>query len=189
MAISFATMTSSSVETLIAQRHHLGERRALDELVGDRAARRVEDQVDERAVLVPRLVEPALRRALGLPARGLERVERACRRPRAGAGSRRRARSLGPPRAHAERPPPSTNGISALCRIPAAAFIASISSSKEGSGTTRAFPFCPIAATSRGVIRIAAAGDLHASEATPSASSARSRRRGRGGRRSCSRAT
>ena len=57
-------------------RHHLGERRPLDELVGDRAARGVVDQVDERAVRMPRLHEPTLRRSLGLPARGLERVER-----------------------------------------------------------------------------------------------------------------
>ena len=43
----------------------LEQRRALDRLVGDRASGRAENEVDERAVLVPGLAQPALRRALG----------------------------------------------------------------------------------------------------------------------------
>src|SRR5262245_11459025 len=72
---------------------------------------------------------------------------------------------FGPPRAHAASPPPRTNCTSVCWRIPAAAFIAVISSSKEGSGTVPPFPFRrPV--QHRRVIRIAAAGDIHASEAT-----------------------
>src|SRR3954471_168909 len=58
-----------------AERHDLADRSAVDDLVGDRAARRVEDQVDEGAVSVPCLVEPTLGRPLRLPARVLERFE------------------------------------------------------------------------------------------------------------------
>src|SRR5204862_368777 len=48
---------------------------------------------------------------------------------------------FGPPHAQAESPPPSTKRTSTSLRIPAAPFIASISSSKEGSGVVRAKGF------------------------------------------------
>ena len=54
----------------------LEHRCSLDRLVGDRPAGRREDEVDERAVVVPRLVQPALGRALGAEAGLLHRLER-----------------------------------------------------------------------------------------------------------------
>jgi Icc-related predicted phosphoesterase len=51
-------------------------------------------------------------------------------------------------------------------RTPAASFIAATSSSWVASGTTAPFPFRPDVQHGRAVIRIAAAGDIHASEAT-----------------------
>src|SRR5439155_25928164 len=47
-----------------------------DDLFCDRAARRIEDQVDQSAVLVPGLVEPAFGRPVRLPACAFEGVER-----------------------------------------------------------------------------------------------------------------
>ena len=57
---------------------HLRLAGAFDERVVDGDARRVEDQVDEDA-LVPRLVEPALGRLLGTEARFGEHLQRALR--------------------------------------------------------------------------------------------------------------
>jgi hypothetical protein len=74
IAISFETMTSSSVETC-TRTAITSASGALDELVGDRAARGVVDQVDERAVPMPGLDEPAFGRPLRFPALPLEGSE------------------------------------------------------------------------------------------------------------------
>src|SRR5690242_6425914 len=73
---------------------------------------------------------------------------------------------FGPPRAQAARPPPSMKSTPQRWRTPAASFIAATSSSWVASGTTAPFPFRPDVQHGRAVIRIAAAGDIHASEAT-----------------------
>ena len=164
-ASSFDVITSSSVEDVDAQRHHLGDRRALDRLVGDRPARRAEDQVDERAVLVPRLVEPALRRALGRqPA-----ASNAASAASASSGLTRKSTScslFGPPRAQADEPAAEhERDLGVLQDAAPRPSSPSISSSKVGSGIAGSFPVCPIV-QHEAVIRIAAAADIHASDAT-----------------------
>src|SRR2546423_5448273 len=72
---------------------------------------------------------------------------------------------FGPPRPHAASPPARTNGIPASCRIPAAFFIAATSSSNVGSGTSPGYPQRRTW-NIRPMVRVAAAGDVHASEAT-----------------------
>src|SRR3954454_23764571 len=163
-AISFDTITSSSVDTLMrsAITSPTGARSMISSVIGPLAGLKIRSTSAPFSCHVL-YNQPSGGRSVFQPA--LSNASSACS---ASCGRRRKSTScslFGPPRAHADRPPPSTNGISACCRIPAEAFMASISSSKDDSGTVRQFPFRP-AVQHAGVIRIAAAGDLHASEAT-----------------------
>ena len=124
-------------------RGDLERRRALEVLVAHGAAGGMEDQVDED-VAVPRLHEPALRRALEAQACRRERLLRAARRRAPARGSRRRGPSEGRRAPTTRARPRGGTAPSRPAARPRSRFIVSMSSRNTSFGWEPTAPGVPI---------------------------------------------